>query len=220
MEIDELQPIAGEKKYIIFDLSEVLLTGIKDTGLALAEKHQLSVAKEHTAAWTHHATPLLTPLVKEFFNGNVSEDEYINEVLATYPQLGEAESLKQHIRNNFKEVEGTRDIIINLKTSGYTLALFSVHAKEWVDYCEQKFNYHDLFDVRVYSYEDKVSKPDPVSFQKVLSRLAADPAECLFIDDSVFNIEAARNLGIHSILFTTADELQSELRIMLPDLAP
>ena len=199
-------------KNIIFDLAEVLLTGIKDTGLALAEKHQLNVKSDHTADWTNGPTPLLVPLVKEFFNGNVNEDEYVKQVLELYPQIGHAEWLKQHIRENFKEVEGTRDIIVRLKKLGYKLALLSVHGEEWVEYLEKKFDYHKLFDVLSYSYETKVSKPDPLSFKHVLEKLKAPPEECLFIDDSYKNVAVAKELGINAILFTSAKDLEKDLR--------
>ena len=202
---------------IIFDLSEVLLTGIKDTGIALGEKHKLENAISHKVGWTHIKTPLLIPLVEEFLNGNVSEDEYIKGVLEQYPQLGTEDWLKQHIRENFKEVEGTRNIISELKGLKYTMALLSVHAKEWIDYCEQKFDFHKLFDVRVYSYETKVSKPHPLSFKKVLEELKADPENCLFIDDSEINVKAAEVMSIKSILFTDAEKLRDDLGKLLPD---
>ena len=202
---------------IIFDLSEVLLTGIKDTGIALGEKHKLENAISHKVGWTHIKTPLLIPLVEEFLNGNVSEDEYIKGVLEQYPQLGTEDWLKQHIRENFKEVEGTRKIISELKGLKYTMALLSVHAKEWIDYCEQKFDFHKLFDVRVYSYETKVSKPHPLSFKKVLEELKADPENCLFIDDSEINVKAAEVMSIKSILFTDAEKLRDDLGKLLPD---
>lgn len=204
-------------KAIIFDLSEVLLTGIKDTGLALAEKHKVEKALHYNVGWTPIRTPLLVPLIEEFFHGNVSEAEYIAEVLKEYPQIGNAEYLKQHIRDNFKEVEGTRDIIMELKKANYLLAILSVHAKEWIDYCEEKFDFHNLFDVRVYSYEAKVSKPNPSSFQKVLEQLKMAPEECVFIDDSEINVRAAEALGIRSILFTTAANLRVQLGDILPD---
>ena len=202
---------------IIFDLSEVLLTGIKDTGIALGEKHKLENAISHKVGWTHIKTPLLIPLVEEFLNGNVSEDEYIKGVLEQYPQLGTEDWLKQHIRENFKEVEGTRNIISELKGLKYTMALLSVHAKEWIDYCEQKFDFHKLFDVRVYSYETKVSKPHPLSFKKVLEELNAGPENCLFIDDSEINVKAAEVMSIKSILFIDAQKLRDDLGKLLPD---
>lgn len=202
-------------KNIIFDISEVLLTGIKDTGIALGEKHGLIESANHSVGWTPIGTPLLVPKVKDFFHGEVSEDEYIQAVLKEYPQLGDVEFLKSHIRENFKEVLGTREIVVKLKELGYTLALLSVHSKEWVDYCEEKFDFHKLFDVRVYSYDIKASKPDPKSFEFTLEKLKAKPEECLFIDDSDINVEAAESLGIKSILFTTAEDLEIKLKELL-----
>jgi len=203
-------------KNIIFDLSEVLLTGIKHTGITLGEKHKIENIKNRVG-WTPIMTPLLIPLVEEFFHGNVSEDEYINSVLREYPLLGDSKWLKEHIRENFEEIEGTREIILKLKKSGYKVALLSVHAKEWIDYCEKKFEFHKLFDVLSYSYETKVSKPNPISFYNVLKELDAKPEECVFIDDSETNIYASKGLGIPSILFINAKDLEKELRKLLLD---
>lgn len=41
-----------------------------------------------------------------------------------------------------------------------------------------------------------VAKPDPQVFREVCSRLAAEPARCLFIDDSSTHVEAARAVGL------------------------
>ncbi len=205
-------------KHIIFDLSEVLLTGIKDTGIALGEKHKIdNDTIKNTVNWTYIKTPLLVPLVEELFHGNVTEDNYIEAVLNEYPQLGTKKWLKEHIRANFKEVTGTREVIKELKKLGYTTALLSVHAKEWINYCEKIFDFHKLFDVKGYSFNDKVSKPDPLSFQKILERLSAIPEECIFIDDSEININSARSLGIYPILFTNAENLRTELSQVLHD---
>lgn len=206
----------GTIEHIIFDLSEVLLTGVKDTGIALREKHQLEVTAPKMD-WALEKHPLLSPLVKEFFHGTVSEDDYVNDVVKTYPQIGSAEWLKQHIRENFVEVEGTRDIVIRLRQLGYKLSIFSNHSKEWIDHCEEKFNFHELFDERVYSYEIGASKPDPRSYKALLAQLKTTPDVCLFIDDSKLNIAAAAALGFSTVLFTTADNLREELKRILPD---
>lgn len=201
-------------EHIIFDLSEVLLTGVKDTGIALREKHQLEI-EGPKMDWALEKHPLLTPLVKEFFHGTVSEDEYVRDVIERYPQLGNAEWLKEHIRENFIEVEGTRDIVIELRKLGYKLSILSNHAKEWIDHCEDKFNFHELFDTRVYSYEVGASKPDPRTYAAVLTQLKTTPEKCLFIDDSEINIAAAHALGFSTILFTNAASLRAELKNLL-----
>ncbi|MDO8576478.1 MAG: HAD hydrolase-like protein, partial [bacterium] len=156
-------------EHVIFDLSEVLLTGIKDAGIALREKHQLEI-EGPKMDWAQEKHPLLTPLVKEFFNGTVDEDAYVRDVVAKYPQIGDAAWLKQHIRENFVEVEGTRDVVIRLRQLGYKLSILSNHSKEWIDHCEEKFNFHELFDERVYSYEIGASKPDPRAYKAVLTQ--------------------------------------------------
>lgn len=201
-------------EHIIFDLSEVLLTGVKDTGIALREKHQLEI-EGPKMDWALEKHPLLTPLVKEFFHGTVSEDDYVRDVIERYPQIGNAEWLKEHIRDNFIEVEGTRDIVIELRKLGYKLSILSNHAKEWIDHCEDKFNFHELFDTRVYSYEVGASKPDPRTYEAVLTQLKTTSEKCLFIDDSEINIAAAHALGFSTILFTTAASLRDELKNVL-----
>ena len=203
-------------EHIIFDLSEVLITGIKDTGIALREKHQLEI-EDPKMDWAHEKHPLLTPLAKEFFHGTVSEDDYVRDVVAKYPQIGDAEWLKRHIRENFVEVEGTRDIVIRLRQLGYKLSILSNHAKEWLDHCEEKFNFHELFDTRVYSYDVGASKPDLRMYQAVLEQLKTTPDRCLFMDASDINTAAAEALGFRTIVFTTASELERELRRVLPD---
>ncbi|MEK7156582.1 MAG: HAD-IA family hydrolase [Patescibacteria group bacterium] len=208
--------MSNQIKHIIFDLSEVLITGIKDTGIALREKHQLEI-EGPKMDWAQEKHPLLTPLVKEFFHGNVSEDEYVNDVIEKYPQIGTVEWLKRHIRDNFVEVEGTRAIVIRLRALGYKLSILSNHSKEWLDHCEEKFNFHELFDERVYSYEIGASKPDPRSYEAVLAQLKTTSDKCLFIDDSDINTAAAEALGFRTIVFTTASELERELKQQLPD---
>jgi putative hydrolase of the HAD superfamily len=214
--ITSINARSGSIRYVIFDLGDVLVTGIKDTGLALKEKHRLDVA-EPRMDWATEKHPLLIPLVKEFFHGNVTEDEYVRGVLERYPQVGEAQWLKAHIRENFREVEGTREIVVRLRSLGYTLAILSNHAKEWLEHCEQKFDFHKLFDVRVYSHEIGISKPDPRSFKAVADRLNASPGACIFVDDSPLNTAAAKSLGFRTILFTHARDLERDLKGLLPD---
>ena len=194
-------------KAVIFDLAEVLLTGVKDTGTALKEKYNLNTGDSNSPLWVS--------LTEEFFHGNVSEDDYLEEVVKKYPEIGNKEELKKHIRANFIEVEGTREVILNLKAAGYKLALLSVHGREWIEHCHQKFNHHELFDVVAYSYDDKVSKPNARAYELVVERLGVKPEECVFIDDNLANVEAAKKLGILGIQFFHAKQLRGELKEMM-----
>lgn len=69
----------------------------------------------------------------------------------------------------------------------------------------------DLFDVVFCSGDEGVVKPDPAAFGITLERLGVAPERAVFVDDTLGHVEAARSLGIRSILFTTAEALVNQL---------
>ena len=73
----------------------------------------------------------------------------------------------------------------------------------------------DFFDLVFCSGDEGVVKPDAKPFELTLERLGVQPGEAVFIDDTMENVEAARKLGLHGILFTTAEELEKELNFLL-----
>lgn len=56
----------------------------------------------------------------------------------------------------------------------------------------------DYFDKLYLSYQMKCTKPDPVIFEKMIEDSKIIPAESLFIDDGIHNIETARSLGFQT----------------------
>jgi putative hydrolase of the HAD superfamily len=66
---------------------------------------------------------------------------------------------------------------------------------------EKKWKVDHLFDVLVISSEVKLLKPDARIYQMTLDRLAVGPREAVFVDDTEKNVLAARELGMHGILF-------------------
>jgi putative hydrolase of the HAD superfamily len=73
----------------------------------------------------------------------------------------------------------------------------------------------DLFDTVFCSGDEGVVKPDPAAFQITLERLGVVPEEAVFIDDTPGHVEAARALGLHGTVFTTAEALSDELGALL-----
>jgi epoxide hydrolase-like predicted phosphatase len=73
----------------------------------------------------------------------------------------------------------------------------------------------DQFDVVFCSGDEGIAKPDPAVFETTLERLGVAPEEAVFIDDTLGHVEAARALGLHGVLFTTAEALANELESLL-----
>jgi putative hydrolase of the HAD superfamily len=55
-------------------------------------------------------------------------------------------------------------------------------------------------------------KPDPKAFAIACLELAAEPAECLLIDDALANAEAAREAGWQAIHFKGGAALREDLQ--------
>ncbi len=191
-------------KYIIFDLSEVLISGLLGVEKTLAEKIPESEDK------------IMKSLCGEWFNeymvGNITEDLYLTEIVKKENWEIGIEDLKKDIRNNFhNEVDGMPSLLEKLAEK-YKLILHSDHSKEWIDYIKTVHPFLNLFEHMLFSYELGMTKHFPSTFSKALERLKIPADECLFIDDHQRNIDAAEKVGIRGIRFQDYNQLISELR--------
>ncbi|MGH2552580.1 MAG: HAD-IA family hydrolase, partial [Chitinophagaceae bacterium] len=63
----------------------------------------------------------------------------------------------------------------------------------------------------VVSGEEKMRKPFPEIYQRLLDRYNVKPGNALFIDDSLRNIKAADAMEISSIHFLSPEQLKKAL---------
>jgi len=191
-------------KAVIFDLSEVFLRGLYGTHKLVADK--LGTPQDDES--------FFVPEMSELFHAKITEEQYWQAVIKQQKWDIKVDELKNLVRSNFGEIAGTRSIIEKLKQKGYKMGLLSIHAKEWIDYCEQKFDYHKLFDTTVYSFDIGISKPDNRAYLHILEKLNVKPQEAVFIDDSTVNVAAAGKLGMKAIVFKTPAKLEKDLKLI------
>jgi putative hydrolase of the HAD superfamily len=98
-----------------------------------------------------------------------------------------------------------------VRRTGNTMALLS-NAPEPLAQGIDVLRWSQHFDQRYYSCRLGAAKPDPRAFRLVLRDLGVQPDEVLFIDDRAENTRSARDLGMHTITFTSARALDHELR--------
>lgn len=87
----------------------------------------------------------------------------------------------------------------------------------WPDARESTKEYinNDIFDVSVFSAEESLQKPNPGIYQRALSRLRVASQEAIFVDDTPQNVEGARLVGMHAVLFTDPVKAREEIRQLL-----
>jgi len=75
-----------------------------------------------------------------------------------------------------------------------------------------RFPFMGWFDAHVISGLEGVAKPDRRIFEILLRRHGLRPEATVFIDDQARNVEAARELGLLALPFSSAARLRQDLR--------
>jgi 2-haloacid dehalogenase len=109
-------------------------------------------------------------------------------------------------------IEETVRILERLRDSGYRLIGLSNWSAEKFALTRQRYDLFDLFDEIIVSGEVGIMKPEREIFDLTLHRLGLRADECLFIDDSARNVEAAAAIGFPTIHFQSPSQLESELQ--------
>ena len=139
--------------------------------------------------------------------------EGIAKLSAEFPQYAELiQAYDTYWEESITETyEGTIEIAHKLKRAGWSLYLLSNFSAETFPLMRKRFAFLQLFDDLIISGEHKLVKPDPAIFHLTLKRINRKAQECLFIDDSIPNIETARRLGFNTIHFQSPEQLEMDL---------
>ena len=189
---------------IIFDLAEVYLKGFCGVEEYLEEILGMNAIEIRNKL---QGGPEFQLLMED----KITEDEFWKKVIQRNKWDIEIHHLKKAIRDNFDEIEGTREIIERLKEKGFKMGLLSDHSREWIDHCDKKFDYHKLFHSTQYSFEVECCKTSTKTFKLLLKKLDEKAKNCLFIDDSEKNIKVAKSIGLNVIQFKDPEQLKKEL---------
>jgi putative hydrolase of the HAD superfamily len=79
----------------------------------------------------------------------------------------------------------------------------------------ERWGMGDAFDHLTFSSEVGVMKPDPRIYQHALQGLGVQPAEAVFIDDFLRNVDGARAVGMQVIQFLDPQQTMQDLDELL-----
>ena len=189
-------------KTIIFDIGNVLM----DFNFQIC--FRAYAPDEETYQKIVKAT-VQSPVWAEFDRGLWTDEEILEGFIKNDP------SIESILRNMFERLEGIikqRDYAIpwirELKKSGYQVLVLSNFPKKVYELFQNEMTFLQEVDGGILSYQDQVIKPDKEIYNLLMSRYQLNPQECVFLDDLKDNIKTAKELGMHTVLFTTKEEAQ------------
>ena len=188
-------------KNIIFDLGGVILNiDFKQTALAFAELGMGNFNEYYTLQ-------SVSPLFEKLEMGMITPEDFYNEFrnLAKLPSLTNDEIM--HAWNALlldfpaeriswlKQIKERHKIYLLSNTNQIHYDAFTKIYREKI---EDK-NFDELFVTAYYSHVLGLRKPSKEIFETVLKKGNLLHEETVFIDDSMANIEAAKNVGLQTI---------------------
>ena len=198
-------------KAIIFDFGRVI-SAQKPMSLFRGYEEELEIEPG-----TLNPIMFGSPAWEDALVGRKTSEEFWR---AIGPQLNlhtpaEIDAFRQRYRADEALNEGVAELIRRLHAEGrYKLAVLSNSPPglaHWLD----EWELLDPFDMVFCPGDEGVKKPDPAAFEITLERLGVEPEETVFIDDTMRHVQTARGLGLHAILFTTAEALAEDLSALL-----
>jgi 2-haloacid dehalogenase len=103
-------------------------------------------------------------------------------------------------------------VLRDLHAAGVPLFALTNWSAELFPHALDRFEFLGLFDDIVVSGEVGLAKPDPEVFAELGRRVGRPLPDCVFIDDSPANVDAAARAGLDAILFTDTGHLRADLR--------
>lgn len=152
-------------------------------------------------------------LWRELDRSDHVEESLIEEFIRKDSEIGDA--IGHFIRNSalaVREYDYACKLVESLKNQGYKLYLLSNYCGDNYRYAMENFRFIPLMDGGVISYEVASVKPEPKIYQTLLDTYNIVPEEAVFLDDLEINIEAAKAMGIHGIVFRSLAAAIEELK--------
>ncbi len=193
-------------KTIIFDIGNVLM----DFNFQIC--FRAYAPDEETYQKILKAT-VQSPVWAEFDRGVWTDEEILEGFIQNEP------SIESILRKMFERLEGIirqRDYAIpwikELKNRGYQVLVLSNFPKRVYELFQNEMTFLNEVDGGILSYRDRVIKPDKEIYTLLMERYDLIPQECVFLDDLEVNLNTAKELGMHTILFQTKELALDEMR--------
>ena len=156
----------------------------------------------------------------ELETGRLTEADFLRKLgEALEPALGHRPELHRFSEIYFDALhpnEPMIDLIREVKEQGHRTALLTNNVREWEPLWRTMLPVDEIFEVVVDSGFVGCRKPDREIYELTLERLGGtDPKQCLFIDDTNVNCDAARELGMSAVHYRHYEQAIGEIRSAL-----
>lgn len=195
-------------KNIIFDIGNVLVDFrwaefLHEKGFEGKVFEEIANASVLSSAWAELDRGVLSDA--EVIEGFVKNAPHLEaQIHAAYDDMTGIVALRDYALSWVKE----------FKEKGYKVYYLSNFSGKVETECAESLVFLPEMDGGILSYRDRLIKPDAAIYETLLTRYRLVPEECVFLDDTKVNIDAALKAGMKGIVFTTKEKAMEELEAL------
>ncbi len=150
-----------------------------------------------------------------FETGHLTLDHYLDRTVFYRPRDFSKGPVREFMFAESVPIEGSLELIARLAASGrFFLSTLNNESLELNLHRIERFSLKKYFTVFFSSCFLGAKKPDEEIYVKALAISQRAPAECVFIDDRALNLDAPKRLGMNTVQFGNAAQLESDLRAL------
>lgn len=192
-------------KNIIFDIGNVLTYYTWD-------KHIHSFGFSEEICERVAAATVKSQEWNEFDRGVLSDQEVVELLVKNDPGVGkEIRQMTADLSGLVERADYAIPWLKELKKKGYHVYYLSNFSYKAEKECRKALDFLPYMDGGILSCNEKLVKPQPEIYRRLLTKCGLKAEECIFLDDVEANVEAARDEGIAAIRFTTKEAAIPEL---------
>ena len=152
-------------------------------------------------------------LVSSLERGHIGFEEYLDRTIFYRPRPFAREVFKDYVFSLSQPHREVLAVAEQLARSGkYFMATINNESKELNQYRIQTFGLREIFPLFVSSCSVGLRKPEAGIYRLALEVTQKPAGDCCFVDDRPLNLEAARQLGMHTIEMQDVEQLRRDLR--------
>ena len=140
--------------------------------------------------------------------GKLSSDEFLSRLGFEDPQYHMRDYIEHHLT-----LDAGFHAFADRFYKKFDFVLLSTDVSEWSSYITEYHRLDVYFQDKIVSGDVGLRKPDPKIYEYTLQKLGVSAEQCLFVDNSVENLNAAEALGITPILFNRDKEVYDGLTV-------
>jgi len=137
--------------------------------------------------------------------GAIDSREYWSRVMDSRGEPADPEILRSLFEEDVASWTRVNEAVLNwtfvLQEAGVRTGILSNMPRDMLERIETLFRWFDRFDVKIFSCDVGVSKPDPSIYRTCLDALGLEAGKVLFFDDVPANVKGAEQAGIRTVLF-------------------